>query len=138
MGLFDSLTDGGGFLTSMPILNAVQDTPLNPINGPLIKNAPAILDKAMNPMLLASVLGMAGSAIGGPNSWQGRLGSGVQQAANGSMMAGALLEREKGQRDFLKKILEAHGKVGLETASALGMQSPEQSGLSLSGAMGGK
>ena len=80
-----------------------------------------------NPMALISMLGMLAGAIGGPNTPGGRVGQGVQTAANGSMMAQAMLDREKGQRDFLSKLLAEHGKVKLSTDSILGL-TPEQTG----------
>lgn len=72
----------------------------------------------MNPMSIASILGMMASAVK-PNSGGGRVGAGVQQMANSQLMSQALLEREKGQRDFLSKLLDKYGKVNESTDKAL-------------------
>lgn len=72
----------------------------------------------INPMSVASILGMMASAVQ-PNSGGGRVGAGVQQMANSQLMSQALLEREKGQRDFLSKLLEKYGKSSEATDKAL-------------------
>lgn len=136
MNFFDNLTNGGGFNVAAPSFATPQNQP-NPTIGPLAGGTnPGT--PGVGGMQLASFLGMMASAMGGPNSGAGRVGAGVQQAANGSMMAAALLKREEAQRAFLQKLMAENNKIGADTSAALMGSTPEQVGGGISGFMGGK
>jgi len=133
MGLFDTFNAGtlqapmfGAGVNNPP---AVEPSLMAPSAMPTAGVAGAASAAPGNPMAMISLMGMLAGALGGPNTPGGRVGQGVQTAANGSMMAQAMLDREKGQRDFLSKLLAEHGKVKLSTDSVLGLTPQETGGV---------
>lgn len=72
---------------------------------------PSILS---DPNLLAIVLGMGAKAIGGPESWQGRLGAGAMGLGQSFKMAKALERRRTEEKDFWKRLFGTLGGGGEE------------------------
>lgn len=59
----------------------------------------------MTPANFAALFGQAGAAIGGPNSWQGRLGGVASQIGKGSLIAQAAEIQDIKNREFLKSLI---------------------------------
>lgn len=67
----------------------------------------------MTPANFAALFGQAGAAIGGPNSWQGRLGGVASQMGKGSLISQAAEIQDIKNREFLKSLIAGGGSRGM-------------------------